>query len=133
MTLTEILGVSGGALVLLLTLIQVSPIKINPWTAIARAIGRAINGELLKEVRELKAEVARNEIKHIRWEILDFANSCRNNRRHTKEEFDHIIAQHGEYEKLLKETGSSNGQITIAYEYIKEIYKRCLIDNDFLA
>ena len=44
MTLKEILAGGGVGLVLLLSLVQISPIKFNPWTAIARAIGKAING-----------------------------------------------------------------------------------------
>ena len=55
MTIAEILsglgGVGGAAVVVvLLSLIQISPIKINPWTAIGKAVGRVINGEDRKSV-----------------------------------------------------------------------------------
>jgi len=85
------------------------------------------------EMTALRAEVINNEIDRIRWEILDFANSCRNGRRHTKEEFDHILAQHKKYDKLLKSIGEENGQVAIAFEYIEKLYSKCMEDNDFLA
>ena len=48
MTLKEILFGGGSALFVLLTLLQLAPIKINPWSAIAKAFGRAINSEVLE-------------------------------------------------------------------------------------
>ena len=35
------------------TLVQVSPIKVNPWSWLARKIGRAINGEVIDRVDRL--------------------------------------------------------------------------------
>lgn len=43
-----------GGLVLLLTLIQIAPIKVNPWTAVAKALGKAINADVLNELEEVK-------------------------------------------------------------------------------
>ena len=47
MSLEEILLGGGGALLAAMTLIQVAPIKVNPWSAVAKAIGRAINLSLI--------------------------------------------------------------------------------------
>ena len=46
MALKEILWGSGGAIIILLTLIQITPIKVNPWTA----VGRVLNADLFKEL-----------------------------------------------------------------------------------
>ena len=46
---TAVVGVLGA-----LTVLQVAPIKINPWTWIARAIGRAINAEVIAKVDKLE-------------------------------------------------------------------------------
>ena len=40
----------GGLLCALLTLVQIAPVKINPWSAIAKAIGNAINADVLREL-----------------------------------------------------------------------------------
>ena len=37
-------------MLILLTVIQIAPVKFDPWTAIARAIGRALNGEVLTQL-----------------------------------------------------------------------------------
>jgi len=73
-----------------------------------------------------------NEKDRIRWEILDFANSCRNNQQHTKDEFQHIITLNDKYEKLLALTGDTNGVFEAEYRYIQKIYTECQEKNDFL-
>ena len=50
MSLKDIFLNGGGILLILMTLVQIAPIKINPWSAIAKLIGRAINGEVLKKL-----------------------------------------------------------------------------------
>ena len=132
MELKTILEYSGGALAILLTLIQITPIKINPWSAIARAIGRAINGDVLESLKAAERRIDENEIDRLRWEILDFANSCRNERKHTQEEFEHILDMHEKYEKILMRQHRENGKVTRAYEYIKHIYDKRNENNHFL-
>ena len=53
----KIIGVGSGVLIAVSALIQISPININPWTHIARAIGRAINGELTDKITRLESNV----------------------------------------------------------------------------
>ena len=43
MTIQEILAGGGGLLLILMTLVQIAPVKINPWSALAKAIGKAIS------------------------------------------------------------------------------------------
>ena len=47
MSIQEILASSGGALVILMTLMQIAPIKVNPWSAIGKMIGKALNGDVI--------------------------------------------------------------------------------------
>lgn len=139
MTIGEIVG-SGAVIVLIFTtLVEITPIKWNPLTSILSWIGKRMNGKLIDRVEEqgekidkLDEKIDMNEIDHIRWEILDFANSCRHDVRHTKDEFEHIINQHEKYVRILDERSLTNGLITIEYEYIEDIYKNCLEKNNFL-
>ena len=84
-----------------------------------------------KQLKQLESDVARNEVKRIRWEILDFYRSCQIGIRHTQEEFDHIIDIHGDYDKLLESLGEENGKIDMAYQYIMTVYKKCQLERDF--
>ena len=87
--------------VIVSAIIQITPIKLNPWTRLFKWIGKLITADsdkkidglvtstsnLETDISELRSKVDENEKDRIRWEVLDFANSCRNGRRHTKDEF----------------------------------------------
>ena len=106
MTLREALAGGGGLLLLLLTLVEFAPIKVNPWSAIAKAIGRAINADVLKELGAVKQGLAdhirmddeRNADAH-RARILQFNNELLRDIPHTKEEFIDILADIDYYER----------------------------------
>jgi hypothetical protein len=120
--------------------VEVTPIKINPVSTLLKFIGSNINADLKAEISAVKdtvqkvdTKVDNNEIDRIRWEILDFANSCRNGKKHTKEEFDHVIALNQKYHRILDERDEENGQVDMAFEYIKKLYQKCLETNGFLC
>ena len=53
--MTEAEVLTGGGIVLVaMTLIQISPIKLDPWSAIARAVGRAINKDVIDKLDETR-------------------------------------------------------------------------------
>ena len=119
--------------------IQISPIKINPWSALITWIGKIITAGLHEDIKEvestltdLSASVDENEKDRIRWEVLDFASSCREGRKHSKDEFQHIIALNDKYENLLKKTNDKNGVFMAEYQYIQRIYAERQQKNDFV-
>jgi len=119
--------------------IQITPVKINPWSALFKWIGKTITGNacskidgLIDKVEKIEKDVKTNEKDRIRWEILDFANSCRNNRKHTRDEFQHIVALNDKYKRLLQETNDTNGVFEVEYNYIQDLYAERLEKNDFL-
>lgn len=130
------------------TLIQVTPIiKVNPYTALFRWIGKLMNSEIITKLdkvqqdvnstkaglEEVKRQRMDDEKDRIRWEILDFANSLRNGGAHTKDEFQHIFALNDKYEKLLELTNDTNGVFEVEYEFIKKTYARIQDENAFLS
>lgn len=126
-------------IIILSIFIQISPIKWNPITSLVKWLGTAITDSLNKTVadldltvKKLSAEVKENEKDRIRWEILDFANSCRNQHNHTKDEYQHIITLNDKYKKLLKETKDTNGVFDAEYAFIQKSYAERLENNDFL-
>lgn len=46
MSIQEILTAGGGTMIVLLTLVQIAPIKLNPWSDIIKWIGHALNAEV---------------------------------------------------------------------------------------
>lgn len=121
------------------TLVQVSPIKINPWSALLKWVGNQINGELHKElsdikedVETLKREADEKEARRLRADIFDFANSCRNNRKHTKDEFENIFRDYDDYMKIIHSREIKNGFLEAECEYIRSIFRECQQKNSFL-
>ena len=114
----------GIAVIASLGLIEVTPIKINPLSRILKWVGDRVNGEMIRRIDKLEQDVNTNEMDRIRWEVLDFANSCRNGRKHTKDEYEHIITLVKKYEGLLKTCGKENGVFELEYEYVKGLYQQ---------
>lgn len=127
-------------LFLLGAFVQFTPaIKLNPLTAICKWIGKAFNGEVIERISNLEAcsdkqqkSIDENEMDRIRWEVLDFANACRNHRKHTKDEFQHIISIVTKYHDLLEKYKQTNGIFDAEYAYILELYHECQRNNSFL-
>ena len=110
MTLKEILFGGGSALFVLLTLLQLAPIKINPWSAIAKAFGRAINSEVLEKVGKLESELqcvrsgmAEEKAVNCRARILRFGDECLHGERHTKDHFDQTLRDIAAYERYCED------------------------------
>ena len=141
MTLEEILLGGGLGAVALLTLIQIAPVKVDPWSAIAKALGRAINGEVLKEVSETKAKLEEHieaDGKHTadqhRTRILRFNTECLRHQRHTREDFIDILAEIDEYERYCQAHPDYKNQRCVhAVKNIGRVYDALLETGDFLA
>lgn len=115
-----------------ITIVEIVPIKLKPWTALLRWMGRIMNGDLKKEVTELKQDFENTKANGMRWEILSFANGCRHKRKHTKEEWNHVITRIKEYETYVEEKGIDNGVIEEESKYLRELYHDISMKNDFL-
>lgn len=114
------------------TLIQIAPIRIDPWSTLLSWIRAALIGELESDVKELKKDFDAEKVSSKRWNILDFANSCRNGRLHTREEWQHVISQLKEYEVLTDQKGIENGVIEEEAKYLRKLYAERNDKNDFL-
>ena len=120
--------------------VEVAPIKINPWTKLLKGIGSRMNADILKRLEEVESQlkaqddkIDNNEKDRIRYEILDFARACRKHEKHTKEEFDHIFEQYDKYEVILAKLEQPNGKVTQAMHFISEVYQDILADDGFIA
>lgn len=139
MSIQDILT-GGGAAFVIMTLIQIMPIKVNPWSAIAKAIGRSINCEVIAKVEKLSNDL--QEVKDTederaavdaRVRILHFGDELYRNVRHSKEHFDQILSDITKYERYCREHPEfENDKAVITVQNIKAIYQRCLEEHDFL-
>ena len=127
MSLNEIITSGGGVLFILLTIIQLAPIKVNPWSKIARAIGRAMNVEIMDKLNESEATDAR-------YRILRFDDEIRHHVKHTEEHFNQIMDDIDESERYCSaHPNYKNSKAVLAIENTRRTYERCRRENSFLV
>jgi hypothetical protein len=71
-------------------------------------------------------------VRQIKAHVLDFANSCLNGRKHTKQDFDNLIKENEDYEVLVKKYGLVNDVYTEDFHYIMKVYRKCMEERSFL-
>lgn len=118
---------------LVVTLVEIVPIKINPWSSILRWIGSKTTGNLREIVWELKRDFEDYRANSLRWDILDFANSCRNGREHSKDEWRHVLDQLKFYEEYVEQHNINNGVFEEDAKYLRELYQERNKKNDFFV
>ena len=115
-----------------ITVIEIAPIKLNPWKKIFTWIRDLFLGEIIKQLTELKRDFEETKAQDKRWHILNFARSCRQGEKHTKEEWNHAISELKEYETYTANKKIINGVIEENAKYLRELYHDRLVKNDFL-
>lgn len=138
MNLKEIL-LSGGGLIVLLSLVEVAPVKFNPWSWLAKRLGNALNADVLAEVREtrkrlddhVKMDDQRNA-DLLRSRILQFNCELIEDRKHTREDFIEILTVIDSYEDYCHDHPEyKNNRCTHAVANVKRVYDDRLEKHDF--
>ena len=133
MSIQEILAGGGGVLVVAMTLVQIAPVKVNPWSWLAAAIGRAINAEAIKKLDNHITMDDRRTAGGHRARILHFNNEMLRDINHTKEEFTEVLAEIDAYELYCREHPEyPNNRAVLAIKNIQEVYMERLKRHDFL-
>lgn len=140
MTIQELLAGGGGLVLLFLTLVQIAPVKINPWSALAKIVGKAVNEDITSRLDGIEIKLDghitmddRRTADNRRAQILHFNNELLRPIEHTKEEFVEVLAKIDDYERYCEEHPDyPNNRAVLAIENIREVYKERLKKRDFL-
>ncbi len=147
------IAAGGGVVAVLMTLIQISPIQINPWSAIGSFfkmvmsfIGNAINGPVLRKMDEMEQKIDDIE-KHFeaheksskkdkaddkRASILHFNRELIRDLPHTMEDFIEVLSYIDFYENYCKEHPEyENNRAVMAIQNIERAYREHLEKHDF--
>ena len=122
-----------------ITLIQIAPIKIDPWTAAAKAIKRLLVGDIEKKLDSISNKVDAleeqfNEEKALRarTHILRFADELYNKKEHSKEYFDDILDDIDMYDKYCDAHPKfKNNKTVMSAGLIKDTYEKLLAEHRF--
>ena len=161
MNIQEMITGGGITALVVLSLIQVSPLKVNPWTWIAKMaklglkqLGRLLTGDVLDQLTSLETEVAalKGDVAGVqkkmeemssssgeqaaisaRARILRFGDEVLHNQKHTKDHFDSVLRDAKMYSRYCaSHPDFENGVTEPTIERIKAVYADRLAKNDFL-
>lgn len=128
-------------------LIQIAPIKLNPWSTMARRLGRAINHDMLSKFENLEKDVAElrkvgdareakedeRNAKAYRMRILRFGDEIRHGQLHSAEHYNDVLQDITDYEAYcVSHPGFKNQKAQSTIKLIAKAYEEHMRKNDFL-
>jgi len=146
-TLYDLIRAGGGVVLILMTLVQITPVRINPWSAIGRIIGNTMNNDVMENLETVKSDVKNLKEKHeelrnrmdkddadeCRTRILRFADELRRGVEHSEEFFNQILDDISDYERYCSEHPEyKNSKAVNAIAKIDKVYQKCMEENSFL-
>ncbi len=145
----QLLAGSGwlAAIILLaMTFVEVIPIKINPWSKLAGAVGKAINKDVMSKLEQVEAAQRQTQAKldesirvnddrnadaH-RERILRFNLEVMRKEKHTREDFLEVLAEIDAYEHYCKDHPDyPNNRAVHAVNNIERVYDDLLENGGF--
>ena len=122
-------GTITAAIVALLSLIQISPIRLNPWDAIFGWIGKKVNRGMDGQLKELERRLTDIWIQSHRISILTFARESRAGVQHSSDEWTNVLNIADEYESYCEKHDITNGIVRADTEYIRNLYQELSRDH----
>lgn len=151
----------GWVLVILFSLIQIAPIKVNPWSWVLKvlkpalvAIGNACNRDTIDKVEKLCVEVAgvKKEVASVKQDVKDardasdkeaavsarvrilrFGDDMARGVHHSKDHYDQTLSDVDEYEHYCETHPDFKNSITVTtVASIKADYAEKIKTNGFL-
>ena len=121
------------------TLIQVSPIKINPWSWVFGLIRKFLIGTLeekldtiSRKVDKLENQVEEDKARQARTHLLRFADELYEKKQHTQEYFLQILDDAKFYEEYVAaHKDFANGRTENACKIIRDTYNQCWQEHKF--
>lgn len=137
------LGMGAVGLIALMSLVEVSKIKINPISWIGNLFNKELRckidkqaeqiDSLTEKVKSVETEVNENAAMSSRYRILRFDDEIRHKKLHSKEHYDQIIVDIDIYEAFCKRNPNFRNNLAHkAISNIKRMYDEHNVDNSFL-
>jgi len=115
--------------IVLMTLIEITPIKINPiaW------LGKHLNADMVTRVDKIEKKVDEHVAQSYRTKILNFQDNLLINghNAYTLEQYAEVLNAIGNYEAYCTENDITNNKCNFAVSYIERCYKKCQNERSF--
>ena len=132
-TAISIPGVKTALIIILLSVVEICPIKINPWSWIGGLIGRLLGIKSVSDkVDALEKKVDENQATTIRVRILRFEDELQENKQHSKDSWDQVMDDIRRYELYVTDHPEFKNNITVAStNHISKKYRELLEERAF--
>lgn len=134
-------GYVAVILVVVLSSIEISPLKLNPWTYLRNGLRHIIG---ITDVNE-KIDTLDNKIENLedrynegqaiqaRVRILRYGDEIARSVKHSKDSFDQVLDDITRYEKYCNTHPEfQNNMTVITSQVIKNTYEKCMREGGFL-
>lgn len=134
-------------ILIIMTFIQITPIKVNPWSALIRWLSKSFTSDIGKQLSELEKKVDSVNDKlntHIeesnaidlrkrRESILDFASAIAEGKRsYTKEQYEQMLSECDSYGVYCESKNFKNSVADESISLIRHSYMSKMLNNSFL-
>ena len=146
------LGNLSFIVIMVLSLVEISPIKINPWSVLIKWIAKLLGivdlktemvqvrdrmDELEKKIDNMKiSDEEKEQLKEAlaaRRRILRFNDELLLKIKHSKEMFNDILKDITDYDNYCRtHPDFVNQRAVFAEQNVGKAYKKCMEENDFL-
>ena len=121
----------GIIILIILSFVQISPIKLNPYDKFFSWLRRKLLGNFDEDIKDFRERIDRVWINFNRQHILRFARECRQSIKHSRDEWRYVLSIANDYEKYCRSNNLTNGIIEAETEYIRDLYQECIQDGNF--
>lgn len=121
-------GAKTAIVLFLLSAIEISPVKINPWSWIGGLIGKLLGIKAVSDkVDAIDKKVDENQATTIRVRILRFEDEVQAERDHSKDSWDQVMDDICRYELYTETHPEFKNNITVAsINHLKRKYEELL-------
>lgn len=125
---------------ILMSIIQIAPIKINPWTKFGKWLGRIFTGDIADKVDNIEEKLDQHiresderDLRQRRESILDFASAiAADKRRYSKEQYEQMLHECDDYLMYCERKKFKNAVAEESIGLIRDRYSERLAENSFL-
>ena len=114
----------GIIILIILSFVQISPVKFNPYDRFFAWLRSKLMADTHERLNSLW-------VNFYRQHILRFARECRQDVKHTEDEWHYVLTMASEYEAYCRDNHVANGVIDAETHYIRNLFQEISHERKF--
>ena len=114
----------GIIILIILSFVQIAPVKFNPYDQFFAWLRNKLMADTHERLNSLW-------VNFYRQHILRFARECRQDVKHTEDEWHYVLTMASEYEAYCRDNHVANGVIDAETHYIRNLFQEISHERKF--